>query len=93
MPLTLKNKSGKYDFYIRAISDISDEFFKSSEMYSLWVFNTCYDDKFGNQMIYPDDQKVDVGSSHTYFKFLLFTCSNSSIPVAKYDFEYTVYDA
>ena len=76
-----KSISGKYDFYIRVISDISDEYFKSSEMYSLWVFNTCYDDPIVYQMIYPINQTVDVGTSRTYFKFLLFTCSVSSIPV------------
>ena len=35
--------TGKYDFYIHAISDISTEYYKSSVKYSLWVYNTCYD--------------------------------------------------
>ena len=44
-------------------------------------------------MSYPVDQKVDMGTSLAYFKFLLFTCSSSSIPTPQYDFEYKVYDA
>ena len=34
-----------------------------------------------------------MGTSQAFFKFLLFTCSQSSIPTPQYDFEYKVYDA
>lgn len=50
-----KSSSGKYDFYIHAISDISTQFYKTSVKYSLWVYNTCYDNPIVYQMSYPNN--------------------------------------